>query len=355
MLQISLASPAKSTRKNTGNTRCSPARNHLSPNRFDNNIAGVIFLFRFIFWGMIVLALSFWDASALALTNRFTTLLNVPAMSDGDFITTMGPQIQGKNKWRAFTQADYGYRPFEATNAGARVRGIIDHLLIQNFGLAFSLVEKTEFEIMLPVIWINEFSTPDVLATNFSNKMGVGDLYLRTRFQILPENKLRPGLTLVPFLTLPTGNEHQYTSNANPTGGLHLVLGKSIAHKYSLGFNLGLTAREPVTFLDYTTKFLVSGSFAAKAEWTSWFSTTVDVYTSTKVKSPFQKVASSPIEALSQIAFKIPESKWKLSLGGGYSLLRGSGMPLFRGILGLSYGSSPLPESVGTSLPASSY
>lgn len=327
----------------------------LSQNQFNNNVISVICYFRLIWFGIFVFLLSFWQPSAFALTNRFTTLLNVPAMSDGDFITTMGPQIQDKKQWRAFTQTDYGYHPLEATTAGTRVRGIIDHLLVQNFGFAFSLFEKSEFEIMLPVIWINDFSTPDVLGTNFSNKMGVGDLYLRSRIQILQENKSRPGLNLVPFLTLPTGNEHNYTSNTNPTGGLHLVLGKSIANKYSLGLNLGLTAREPVVFLDYTTKFLVNGSFAAKAEWNSWFSTTMDIYTSTKVKTPFQKVASSPLEALSQIAFRIPESKWRVSVGGGYSLLRGSGMPLFRGILGLSYGSTPLPKSIDTSLPVSSY
>lgn len=308
-------------------------------------------------WSVVLLIslLLFLTARAQAQTNRFSTLHHVPAKSVNDYITTLGSGVLNKNEWRVFTQFDYGYHPLEATNSGARVRGITDHLFIEHAGFAVSLIERTEFEIMLPVIWYNRFSTPDVLATNFSNKTGIGDLFLRARISVLDTDNNQLGLGVVPFFTLPTGNENHYVSDKNATGGFLLVLDRKFSKKLTAGLNLGFTARESISFLDYTTKFLWQSSIASKMKWTEWLSTSIDLYTKTKVKTPFKNEASSPMEAMGQIGIKIPDTRFTLSFGGGYSILRGAGSPKFRGILGLSYGPSGLPDFQGSTLPASSY
>lgn len=276
-------------------------------------------------------------------------------MAEGDFVTTLGSDTLDKKQFRAFTQIDYGYRPLEATNVGTRVRGIIDHLVVQNLGAAFSFTPCVEFESMLPVILLNRFSTPDVAATNFKNKFSIGDVLLRARIRVLKKQENWLGLGLVPWLTLPTGNENLYTADRRPTAGIFAVLDKDFSEKFSVGLNLGAMTREHVVFLDYATQFLLQGSVGARAQWLDWLSTEVDLYTRSKVKRIFREQVTSPVEALAQLGFKIPKTKLQLGVGGGFSLVRGAGVPLFRSFVGLSYGASSLPSFDPTGLPLSSY
>lgn len=313
------------------------------------------FFLRRVFFGIVLSLTGIFHLPAQALTSRFTTLYNVPAMAESDFITTMGSHVISQKEFRAFSQIDYAYHPLELTNAGSRVRGIVDHLAVQNLGVAFSLIPGVEFETLLPVILFNRFSTPDVVATNFKNKFSIGDLLFRTRLRILKKQEHWLGLGLVPWLSLPTGNENLYTADRRPTGGIFAVLDKDFAKKFSVGLNLGAMARERVVFLDYTTQFMLQGSLGARAQWLDWLSTEVDFYTRTKVKRAFREQVSSPTEALAQLGFKIPHSKLQLGIGGGFSLMRGAGVPLFRSFVGLSYGAAPLPAFEGTGLPHSSY
>lgn len=289
------------------------------------------------FLACLVLICFVLPLNSFAFTDRFSTLYYVPATAPEDFITTVGSSTLNQRQFRLSTFLDYNYHPLELSVGGIRVRGIMEHLAVANFGVAYGLASFWEAEAILPVVGLNRFDPPIAGSTGMKNKFGIGDLFLRSRFKLLDKKTNFIGLSLVPFLTIPTGNEGNFVSDKRPTGGGVVAIDRDFGKYFSMGINLGAKLRQQIIFQDYDTKTLGLASLALRANASKYVSITTEVMSQTTLTRPFRDQVTSPVEVLGQIGYQIPQTNINLSLGGGYALIRGAGLPQFRGNLGISY------------------
>lgn len=271
-----------------------------------------------------------------ASTNRFSVQTTRSILGPKDSQVTAYTASIKKDDYLANTTLSYGYHFIELKLAGARARGVVDHILMQNFGFAYGLADNWSAEIDVPVIYYNAFVHPTTATP--SKKFGLGDIRLRTRFNILSEDKDAPlGFSLIAGVTLPTGNENFFVSDKKATGTVTAVLDKRIFKKLLLAVNVGVEAREYVSFFDYKTGSRFLGSVGARFQPTERLAFLADLSAATPAKDIFKKTVTSPSEAYFGSEYNFEKAHLKLNVGGGISLLRGAGIPLYRGMAGLTY------------------
>lgn len=294
----------------------------------------MFFLRRLSFTFIILLSLT---PLAHAQTNRFSVMNNYPALGNDGLFFLPGTELIEKNQWAFHTFADYSYRPLELSAAGVRVQGVIDQLLVQYFGAAYAPTDYWQLDVELPVVWINQFTTPVVPSTS-SNKIGVGDIMVRSHFSLLKRDESNGwGLSLTPYLTLPTGNENHYIADARPRGGATLTADVDISQKLYAILNLGFETRERVIFNDLNRRerlkfggglaFAASEYFRIQAEIVGW----------TAFTEPFQDEINTAVEALGGLHVSFKNSNVALDVGGGTAIIRGAEEPVFRSFAGFSY------------------
>lgn len=286
---------------------------------------------------LFFLTIPFLIRSSLASTDRFSVIYFRPTAGEEDLITTWGTDTYKAREFHFFTQFDYAHYPLQRTNNGARTGGIIDHLFVQHVGGTVGLKDWWQVDLQLPVVWYNRFSAPVIPAPPFSTETDVGDIFLNSRFRLLDHKVHAVGLALVPFLTIPTGNEDHYIADKNPTGGIALAVDRHFFPWLKGGINAGVSARERVQLMDLDVGFQILMSAGLKADISKYFSAKTEVVARTPVTKPFREVVSSPAEALAGVLYHIPKTGFRISAGSGLSLVRGAGAPDYRVFGGLAY------------------
>lgn len=293
------------------------------------------FLRRLFFVSLVLLSLTH---TAQAETNRFSVMNNYPALGNDGLFFFPGTQLLEKNQWGFHSFVDYSYRPLELSAAGTRVQGIIDHLVVQYFGVAYAPTHYWQLDVQLPVIWINQF-TPPVVPSPTGNEIGVGDVMIRSHFNLFVKREQCHGwgMTLTPYLTLPTGNENHYIADARSRGGATVTVDVDLSKKLYALVNFGFETRERVIFNDLNRKdrlkfggglaFAASETFRLQAEVVGW----------TAFTEPFQQEINTSVEALGGVHFDFKNSNVSLDVGGGTAIIRGAEEPVFRSFVGLSF------------------
>jgi outer membrane protein OmpA-like peptidoglycan-associated protein len=286
---------------------------------------------------LLCLFLFFVSSVSYASTDKFSLFYYRPAFGESDYQITLGTNSLRRNQWRLGTEFDYGFHPLEITNNSSRVRGVVDHLFTQHLEGAFAPFNWWEIDLQLPVIWINDFIQPVFPPPAAENKMGVGDMLLRNRFTIFRSTEHPLGLAVIPFVTIPTGNENHFVGDKYPTGGGLVAVDSNLGKRVSIGLNVGAEARQHVVYrdLDMKSRFLASGALGVKI--TDDLKAKGDVYTATPFNHFFSQQVSTPVELLLGLDYKFGESGFNANIGSGLSMVRSAGMPLFRAIAGLSY------------------
>lgn len=194
-----------------------------------------------------------------------------------------------------------------------------------------------QVDLQLPVVWYNRFSTPAVPAPPFSSEVDAGDFLLRSRFRLLGSKDNQTEFAVIPFVTLPTGNENHFVADNTVTGGLTLAVSQNLFPWLSMGVNGGVIGRERVQFSDLDTNSQITLSAGVKAKISKWLSVEADVATKTPFRHPFREVVSTPTEAFTQFEYHIPKTGLIAFVGGGTSVIRGAGVPDYRIFTGLSF------------------
>ena len=274
---------------------------------------------------------------AQAITSEFSALYFRPAVGERDFVFTHGTRQLETRQWRAFSFFHYGRQPIERTQSGNRVTGIIDHLFVQEIGGAYALTDWWQTELGLPLIWINEFTRPVTPAPSSKIKTGIGDLMFKNRFVVWDSNKHFIGISLIPFVTFPTGNEYHFASDHKSTGGFLIAIDKDLSDKFFTGINIGLEGREKTVFDDLIldSRLILSGGLAYKP--TTRWAFKGDVLALSPVTRLFTNKVSTTTEAFLDISHQFKKSGFKTNVGGGLPLVQGAGVPDFRAFLGVSY------------------
>lgn len=124
-----------------------------------------------------------------ATTSQFSLISNRPVLGAGDFIISLGTDRLSRHQWGLGIRFDYGYRPLEFVAAGARTRGVVDHLFVQHFEAAYAPFSFLEIDLNLLVIWWNAFTQPVLLPPAASNQIGIGDPLLHGQGRPLCRHK----------------------------------------------------------------------------------------------------------------------------------------------------------------------
>lgn len=286
---------------------------------------------------LLFIGLIFVSHLAQATTNRFSVVRHHPGVLTSDYSVLMSSETLEQYELRASTYLNYGYRPLEITIGGNRNQGVIDHLIQQHFVLNYGLKDFWQIEASLPVLWLNRTQAPRSPAPGFDSKIGVGDLFFRSRIQLLDRNTKFIGLTLAPFLTVPTGNEHNYISDRKATGGITVAVDKIISDRVNVGINATVKAREDIQFQDYNTETVYNAGLGAQVKVSDHVNINADLVASTTSNRLYKDRVTSPTEVIGEVVYQIPNSKFEVMAGGSYAIVKGAGASRFSTHTGVSY------------------
>lgn len=273
---------------------------------------------------------------SFALTNSLSAISYHPATADDDWINTIGSEALAKHRWRVSTYFDYGYRALELTGP----QGIVDNLLIQHVTGSVAPFSFWQIDLDVPIALVNK-SRMVLPAGKLSNHIGIGDLFFRNRFTILRRDEQKVGFALIPFMTVPTGNEHNFVGDPKPTGGMVAAVDANLGKRVFVGLNLGAEGRERARIydLDLQSRFLMSGGLGIKIS--EGVIVKADVRAATSFNAFFQKKVNSPVDANAGLLFALGDSGFRMDVSGGFPIVRGAALPLARAAIGLAYAGKP--------------
>lgn len=268
----------------------------------------------------LILAIAcFFGVSVQAATNRFSLIQDIPASSG--VIYTERSAIESKMFLASFSSS-YLYKPFSFT----------DHLQANYLGFTFAPSSNWQMEAVLPFVLYNKHSSPDALNAPFVNKWGLSDVFVRGRIRLWQNRDM--GLALIPFFTIPIGNENHYIADKYPRGGVKAAFDWQWASQWYSAVNLGVEARQSVSLLNYSQKGRVLMSVGMNYTPSEFWKIKSDLVFSTAINKPFQEVLTSPLEWMA--ALELGQSPIHLNVGGGLALVRGATTPKFRMFAGIT-------------------
>ncbi len=184
---------------------------------------------------ILVLLLS---SSGLHAANRFSLLHSRPAPGSGEFFTLLESKTLSQWDWAAGTAFTYGHLPLKATN----INIVRDHINQHVYG-AIGLTDWLDFSIDLPVTWFSRLTNPDTGAGPI-NKVGLGDIQLTARVELLDRDRFAFGIGIAPFITVPTGDASSFMGDEGVTGGGKLIFDGTLGKRVTWALNVGSLIRE---------------------------------------------------------------------------------------------------------------
>jgi outer membrane protein OmpA-like peptidoglycan-associated protein len=276
--------------------------------------------------------------NAQALTKGFEASSFHPAVDDGPYFTVYGTETLARWQWVGGTMAHYAYRPFQLTQNGARVRGIIDDALLQEFYASMGLVDRwLQVGLDVPVGWWLAYTDPSVATATEQNKIAMGDVQINLKSEFLQLQKHKVGLGLLPFITIPTGSGKYFNGAGGVTGGGKLLLEFLPFSRWHIALNAGVLFRQKFTILNIEQYHQLLYGLGTAVDVTKHVSVAAEMTGRAKLSDLFGSKEESPLEADVGMEYKVGDSGFKVSGGGGAGLIRGSGAPTFRVFAGMSY------------------
>jgi hypothetical protein len=253
---------------------------------------------------------------------------------------------------------NFDQEPLEVAVPGGttpRISGIVDQFVTMDLLFSYGASPRLTLEAGLPINLFHNIA-PQFIPNRDQGGGDVGDLFLNGRIQIFDTGKTAShwGMSLVPFLTLPTGRESIFFGEESVTGGGILAVDRQWkANRIYL--NLGTRFRhetERIANLVVDHEFLYGLGFQRPIVKRWEINMIAEVYGTTRFKKFFHERVSMPVEL--SLVF---EKKWSrlshplvLRFGGAFGLSDGYGTADFRGILGLtsSLSRSKAVERIGS-------
>lgn len=298
-------------------------------------------LIKFVFLFFLLISAQ----TALAQARRFEVISFKPAIDASSYFSVYGSQNLEASQANLGLYLDYANRPLQFVGTGilAGRRGVVDHLLVADMFAAFGFTDWFEAGISLPLVPYNWFFRDDNGLAN--NGVSLGDLMLMTKLRIIDNENSKFGFSVMPFVSLPTGEEERYMSNGSITGGGTLIVDYKIHPRVDLALNMGVIVRDDVTrnnvTVDEQFNFGLGGNWEFAHDWVA----ILETYGRTTLKNFFKEEAETPLEAAGGVRYHIPDTGLNVSLGASVGILDGIGAPRARGFAGLQWTSEPKEEA----------
>lgn len=321
---------------------------------------------RFQFAGWIGFALLFFSQTAHAL--RSNSIIYIRPSLDGSryFVTE---QSQGLYQWGYHLgfNMKYAFEPAEVapTTGGGRVGGVVDDLLVGFFTGGFGITDWLNVGLDFPVALYETFfnfihpganqctltaACPEQTVTK------IGDVLFAAKARLIDSDRNFLGVSVQPFVTIPTGSGFFVTGYGSATGGVKLIVDTKIKRKLFLALNAGWQTIKETRYAPDTANATVDDllllSGAANLALGKNFEVIGEIFGQTAIQNPWAHQIQSPFGWLGGLRYSPGSIKrWSFGFSGGTGMGRGFGSPKFHALAQLRYKKTKVVELEGDESP----
>lgn len=299
----------------------------------------------------VVATVLFFSLNSFAASSLFNSDDFWPALGPSDYFSVQSSRtlLRWQPTFGLFNT--YAWRPIQiVSTTGARVRGLIDDSLIHFISAGMGVTDRLQIGATLPIVSWNRFTDPAVVGATAANYFDVGDLRAGVKFRLVD------GLAVEAFGTAPTGNQSHFMGESGFVGGGRIIADIHPTERLKFSFNAGATTQPAVLFrtkLDFKERFW--GGIGASLALADGVDLLCEATTTTSLKHFFTDKINSPTEIDAGIKWRLSESGFTLSAGGGTCLICNAKAPTARAILGMEVrlGSRNLKKEISEPLASS--
>jgi len=290
----------------------------------------------FILAAVVAFFPGLFSGTSFALTKGLQAISLYPATDGGPYVGIWGSKNLDKLKWEAGTLAVYAYRPYQLTQNGNRVSGILDNTIVEHFYGQLGIVDRwLSFGVDVPMGWWADFKDPNLAAATSQNKVVLGDIYVNLKSELVRTDRF--GLAVLPFMTIPTGNGKEFFGNGSVTGGGAVIAEVRPVDIWSVSLNAGIQGREKFTFRNADISNRLEVGLGTAVQVTKPVSIVAEIASSTRLSGPFTKKVETPTEARGAVKWTMGKSGFLASAGATGGIVRGSGAPTYSIFAGLGF------------------
>lgn len=256
--------------------------------------------------------------------------------NDGDLadpVVTIRPETQTPMSFGANLVFDYADAPivlFQNTEEGITSTHLLDNVAALNLGIHGAFHERIAVIASAPLFLASQ-------GMDGQNGFSMGDLRVSAPIGlVLPDvDEGGFGLSVVPFIDLPTGDEEHFLGNAGVSGGGVLAAGFQ-QDALSIALNLGVGVQAPAEFVNLRAGARLITNISAQYQLGDYHSVGVDTWLRPRLAKNEVVGSESPGEML---FFGRGRYSSGLSwvLGGGFGITGGAAAANFRLFSGIGW------------------
>lgn len=202
--------------------------------RFKGNFSGLIFII------CVVAAIICFSGRSFAASSYDVISFRPPAVGS-NYFGLFGSRPLGHMQYTFGLDASYNYKPLDYVNVRGDKSEVIRQLVLFQAGGGLGLWNRFDFGFSFPAGY--ESITP-IGQTNRQSRFRAGDAELEIKVGLLNLERYPVGLSLVPFITFPTGSTANYLGDGVVTGGALVAFeSEFLEKKFGLLLNLGYRFR----------------------------------------------------------------------------------------------------------------
>ncbi len=299
-----------------------------------------LFVFSILFFSVVTA-----DAAYQA---RFDAINFDPAVDASNYYTVYGSRSLKGWQGHAGLYFDYANRPleFRATTGATGRQSVLDHTIIMNAYGTMGFTDWFEVGLNIPIVLYNWYYTdnPASLA-DFGGSMG--DVLAMVKFRVVDIDEHSIGFSILPYITLPSGDITRYSGSGHVTGGVKLIVDGKFHERFEMSLNAGYLMRDDTTrtfaFSNGSTTTIriddiFTAGIGANFKVSRNFQIIAESYMASQIlRNFFDTTNTTSLEAGGGIRYYFGDSGFALNAGGAAGLMKGVGTPRFRGFLGVSY------------------
>ncbi|MBX7148885.1 OmpA family protein [bacterium] len=278
----------------------------------------------------LLLLIFLYSAPSIASTSRFSVNPDAPTLGSSGIIYTLGAKAPQKPYHFSF-DTEYGYNHAKVQGV---TDGIVTHLVTHYLGFGFYPKQKLGIDVVVPVLSVNQIH----LINHDGNKPGIGDITVRGRIPLVKSKSGKTNFAIIPYMSIPTGNDQYFVSDKYPRGGLVGALDWEMGEKWYSAINLGFEARQSIDSRNFNEKGRALGRIGTAYAVSKQVKVKADLVGATAVNKPFKDQPATVLEAMGGVEIDLKNHPVSFNVNAGGPLVRGATSPSFRADAGVTVG-----------------
>lgn len=291
-----------------------------------------------------------------AADGEFTIQRFQPAIGPRNFITVEGARTSGTMAWSLGLFGNYAHEPFvvtrcdsttgECTDGALRKEEmvVVGSMVTADLLASLTIVPRLQLGVRLPFSYVHgpgvetDMASPKA-GTSLRDGMkgsGLGDAMVEAKARLYGENHEPLVIGAALFGTAPLGHataEGKYIGDSGPTVGLRGIYDGN-AGPFSFGANLTGIYRKASSFGSAKLGPELRYGLAAGYQISPIFRVVAEGFGGTKLSAA---KGTNSMEGLLAVQITPLASGLSLTAGGGAGIMKGVGVPAFRGFFGVGY------------------